>query len=87
VIEQISVDEMGRLWVRRSVPSGELPRYDVFRRSGEYLGSLRAPAGLTTELPLRVRGANVYGILREDMDVQYVARAPLPAALGVGTSS
>lgn len=35
------VDDENRLWVRRTTPRGEGPRYDVFSRDGDFLGAVR----------------------------------------------
>jgi hypothetical protein len=47
------------------------PTWDVFDAEGRYLGVVRLPARFT---PLRFVDDRVYGVIRDDMDVQYVAR-------------
>ncbi|MGD8278060.1 MAG: 6-bladed beta-propeller, partial [Gemmatimonadota bacterium] len=45
------------------------PRWDVFDRDGRYLGEVTLPDRYT---PLRVIGDRIWGIWRDDLDVQYV---------------
>lgn len=81
VLEQLLVDDEGRLWVRRAVPYGEPPLYDVFRDDGEYLASARVPAGTSSYFPPVVRGGRVYLLVRDSLEVPFVVGAALPAAL------
>ena len=46
-------------------------RFDVFDRDGRYLGVLELAERFT---PMRVRGSCVYGVQRDEMDVQHVQR-------------
>ena len=48
--------------------------YDVFEPDGSYLGRVRAPPGLATYPRPIFRGDRVWGIVRDDMDVQYLVR-------------
>jgi hypothetical protein len=47
------------------------PEWDVFDRDGRYLGIVRMP---TRFMPLRFIGDKIYGIQRDELDVQYVVR-------------
>ena len=47
------------------------PEWDVFDAEGRYLGLVRMPARFQ---PLRFVGNDVYGIQRDDLDVQYVVK-------------
>lgn len=50
------------------------PAWDVFDNEGRYLGVVRMPGRFT---PMLFREDRVYGVLRDEMDVQYVARMAL----------
>src|SRR5690606_18419581 len=47
------------------------PDWDVFDDDGRFLGTLTLPARFQ---PLRVIGQHVYGVQRDELDVQYVVR-------------
>lgn len=47
------------------------PEYDVFDREGRYLGALTPPGNFA---PFLARGDYLYGVHRDDLDVQYVVR-------------
>ncbi|MGH7471682.1 MAG: hypothetical protein ACRENP_27330 [Longimicrobiales bacterium] len=81
----IAVDLEGRIWVQvpdQSVqrPAGaegqpphwtSLVHYDVFQPSGTYLGAVRFPEPFT---PIIMRGLQVWGIERDPLGVEYIAR-------------
>ncbi len=73
------VDDGGRLWVERSTPAGEPPRYDVFDRQGEFLGAVRLGFEPALGVPIWVRHGAIYSVVRDELDVPRVVRAPLPA--------
>jgi hypothetical protein len=50
--------------------------WDVFDAEGRYLGELRLPDRFT---PIRLRDDRLYGIWRDDLDVQHVLRLKLTA--------
>lgn len=83
----------GSLWVRHALDVASLrPRdleafdvrafggseYDVFDREGRLLGTIVMPEGFR---PMRSRGEHVYGVLRDELGVEYVVR------MGVGGGS
>ena len=45
--------------------------WDVFDHEGRYLGVLNMPARFQ---PVKIRGSEIYGIQRDDLDVQYVVK-------------
>lgn len=47
------------------------PEYDIFDREGRYLGTMTPPIGFDPKL---ARGEHLYGVQRDDLDVQYVVR-------------
>jgi hypothetical protein len=70
------------LWVQRVRTAADLgegvdfnlqdsgsPEWDVFGTDGRYLGVIRTPDKFA---PLRVIGDRIYGVWRDDLDVQYV---------------
>lgn len=76
----------GTLWVQRALQvsafgpddSVELglhafatPEYDIFDREGRYLGTMTPPGGFD---PMMSRREHLYGVQRDDLDVQYVVR-------------
>ena len=75
ILAGIFVDDEGRLWVERATPAEATAFYDTFSEGGDYLGSVR----LAFEPGRRiwVQRGNVYTWVVDDMDIPYVARAPL----------
>jgi hypothetical protein len=47
------------------------PRWDIFDSEGRFLGTLELPERFQ---PVRVIDNHIYGIWRDDLDVQYVKR-------------
>lgn len=47
------------------------PEWEVFDDEGRLLGAVRMPHRFT---PLLFRGDHIYGVLRDDLDIQYAAR-------------
>lgn len=76
-ITDLIVDDTGRLWVRRGVPDGAPPVYDVFDRDGVHHATYTLGFDASPWLPLRVRDGRVYALVRDSMDVPYVMRATL----------
>ncbi len=81
-VESLMVDEEGRLWVRRSMPDGELPILDLFARDGTWLTTLRLGVIPALQMPLRVRNGALFTVTTDSLDVPRVVRIPLPAAVG-----
>jgi hypothetical protein len=46
----------------------------VFDHEGRYLGPIDMPARFQ---PMHVEGSNIYGVARDDLDVQYVVKLQL----------
>ena len=72
------VDDEDRLWARRTTPGEALPFHDLFSATGEYLGSVRLAFPPAPGSRVWVRHGNLYTWVVDDVDVQYVVRAPLP---------
>jgi hypothetical protein len=79
VIDQLILDDEGRLWVRRRTAEDEEVRYDLFAREGEYLGSERLPFRPALYLPPRIRHGNLYALTTDSLGVHSVVRARLPS--------
>ncbi len=77
MIEGFFVDDEGRLWVKRAVPHDALPFHDLFNEDGDYLGSVRLGFHPAPYVPIWVQHGNIYTWVVDEMDVQYVVRAPL----------
>lgn len=67
-------DDSGHLWVWPHLADGEPEAIDVFDPVGRYLG--RVPTGLAVPHNPRpvIRGDHFYAVVRDDLDIQYVAR-------------
>lgn len=76
----------GTLWVQQALQASSFephemasfglhamagPEYDIFDREGHYLGTMAPPRGFD---PMIGRGEHLYGVQRDDLDVQYVVR-------------
>lgn len=76
----------GTLWVQRALQVSSFkpdemasfglhaiaaPEYDIFDREGRYLGTMTPPRGFDPKL---ARREHLYGVQRDDLDVQYVVR-------------
>lgn len=71
------VDDEDRLWAKRTTPTEALPFYDLFSADGDYLGSVRLGFQPAPGSRIRVRHGNLYTWVVDELDVQYVVRAPL----------
>ena len=72
-INGFMADELGNLWVRR-VLGADLIGWEVFDTEGKFLGAVRSDIDLS-RLTIRVITPDrVYGVFRDDLDVQYVVR-------------
>lgn len=81
VIEGLVVDDVGRLWVDRVVPSGERPLHDVFEPDGDYLGSIRLGFDPNRYLSIRIRDGRLYALVQDELDIPFVVRADVPVLL------
>jgi hypothetical protein len=70
--DRVLVDDQARLWLEEW-PGGftESRRWWVFARGGALLGYMDAPFGFRL---VSVRGAQAWGVTRDDLDVSYVVR-------------
>lgn len=78
VIDQLNLDDEGRLWVRRLLEEGDTPLYDVFSRDGEFVGSVHLGFRPMAYLPPRIRGGRFYAVVADELDVQTFVRVELP---------
>ncbi len=77
ILEGFFVDDEERLWVRRSTPLGAPRFYDLLSGDGNYLGSIRLAFQPAPYSPLWVQHGHIYAFVLDDLDVQYVVRAPI----------
>ncbi len=77
VLQDMFMDDEGRLWVKRAVPVDTPPFFDLFSDDGDYLGSIRLTFTPAPYRPLRVQHGNIYTLIEDEMDVPYVVRAPV----------
>jgi hypothetical protein len=73
---RINVDARGRAWVRRNMPAGERPLYDVFGADGNRITTFELAEGR------RILGfgeGSVYVAYNDEFDLVYLERYALPA--------
>ncbi len=75
--DRIEVDGLGRAWVRRHLPAGERPTYDVFDASGQQVKEVVLP--LETRL-VGFGDGTLYAVRFDEFDLAYVQRFSLPAS-------
>ncbi len=71
------VDDEGRLWVQRLTPEDAPAFYDLYNENGDYLGSVRFAFTPAFSLYFWVQHGSIYTWVVDEMDVQYVVRAPV----------
>jgi hypothetical protein len=76
-------DDHDRLWVGRTVASGEALKWNVFTVDGDYLTTVRAPAGIDQSMQPLVRGNRIYLLPEGEAGERYILVAELPAKLVV----
>jgi len=70
--QALRFDVASRLWARRPAHAADtLAAWDVFEPDGRYLGGVELPKALTVQV---VTLDAVYGILQDQLDVQYLKR-------------
>jgi len=70
--QALRFDGASRLWARRPAHAADtLAAWDVFEPDGRYLGGVELPKALTVQV---VTLDAVYGILQDQLDVQYLKR-------------
>lgn len=84
-IEQLFVSDDGQLWVR-TASRDSLIRFDIFERDGVRAGSAATRLPLVSYLAPIVRGDRMWGVVRDESDVEYVVRARMRAARDDPTS-
>lgn len=72
--ERIVAGRQGRIWVMTTAPSGGTS-FDLFGRSGRYLGTLESPVPISALPPPAVDGDTLAGVATDSLGVQYLVRA------------
>ena len=75
LIQDLIVDDEGRLWVQHQSDAGEPVRYDVFDDNGVFLKSLVLGFGVAPYFPIRHRNGRVYGLNLDSLSVPIVVRS------------
>ena len=76
VLQGLSVDDEGRLWVERVTPEDAPALYDLYSQAGDYLGSVRL--AVEAAGPIRVRHGKIYTWVVDDFDVRTSSEPPHP---------
>ena len=77
VVSSFFGDDEGNLWVRRveTTPEDEESLFDVFGAEGHFLGEVRFPFSLRTNLEPIVRDGLLYGTTTDDLGADLIVRA------------
>ena len=78
VISSLTVDDEGRLWIRRVGPEDSYPQFDIFGKDGAYHGSVELGFLPAPYIPVWIRGGRVYAVVRDSLDVPFVVRTGVP---------
>ncbi|MEO8478123.1 MAG: hypothetical protein ABI542_00715 [Gemmatimonadota bacterium] len=80
-IDGLFADDRDRLWIERTVPAGDPLRWDLFTPEGEFLTTIRGPAGISGGLEPVVRRGRIYLVVNGDAGERYIVVAELPGVL------
>jgi hypothetical protein len=75
VFTRLDVDDKGQLWARRLVAEGSPLVFDVYDSGGRAVASITTSISFSPWSALHVKGDNVYGVVQDADDVEYVIRA------------
>jgi sugar lactone lactonase YvrE len=76
-IVNMDVDDQNRLWVRRSVSDTRTTSFDVLDAQGQLVATVTAPFRVPPYWHVTIRGNDVYSLVLDDDDVQFVVHARL----------
>jgi len=79
-VHDLSMDDRGRLWARVTDPAADTTVYDVFNDDGGYATTVSLPFRIDAWIPPVLRGDMLWGVVTDEVDVQYVVRARLRPA-------
>lgn len=74
-VQGLSLDDHGRLWARLSGPGAEPTVYDIFNRDGTHAETVSLPFSVDVSIPPVTRGDELWAVVTDEFDVQYVVRA------------
>jgi hypothetical protein len=75
-VEGLTVDDKGRLWVRRPALPSARARFDVWA-DGNLVGIVESPLRLAREIPIVIVGDRFYAVALDEDDVQTVVVATI----------
>lgn len=75
----VRTDAQGRAWVRRHVPAGDPPLFDVFDARGERVAQIELPPDRSL---VAIGEAGVYLTRSDELDFAWLEKYPLPALGG-----
>lgn len=78
-VTSIFLADEGQLWVETGSPD-PIHAYDVFERSGVYVGTVETSLNILRWLPPVVRGSTFWAVVTDEFDVPYVVRAKIVEA-------
>ena len=81
LLQRLLSDREGRLWVGRTVPTGEGPLFDVFSPDGEYLAAVRLFPRMSDYIMPVIQDGRIHAVVAGEFDEQYVVRGGLPEVL------
>lgn len=82
VVEGLSLDDRGRVWVRVTSDADTATTYDVFERDGRYAGAVVVPFTIPSWFAPVVKDDRVHALTTDEFDVPYVATARLATGDG-----
>jgi hypothetical protein len=81
-LHALSFDDRGRIWARVGDADARTSTYDVFDPEGIHAETVELPFQADLWIPPVVRGDELWAVVTDDMDVQFVVRARLRVAPG-----
>lgn len=74
-VRAMTVDDRGRLWVRRALADPRRSEFDIFDEQGRFLATATFAVRTSAFARLRVRGDSVYAVTLDDDDIPNIVRA------------
>jgi hypothetical protein len=74
-VQGLSFDDRGRLWARLSGSGVDPTVYDIFNQDGTHAETVSLPFSVDVSIPPITRGEEIWAVVTDEFDVQYVVRA------------